>query len=302
MRKIENIFIKMQPIIEQSLNEFIDSNGNIPKTGRKPKFSDVNIITLCLSAEFLSIDSENRLFDMVTNSHFFKDRSIIDRSNFSRRRRKLYPYMNIALEFLSTKLAPAENTFIIDSLPVEVCRFARARRAKICKESFETAPDFGYCASQRTTFFGYKLHALCGIDGVFRKIDLSKGNVADIHYLQDVRAFLSDCTIIGDKGYLSSEVQQDLFQTDRIRLFTPKRSNQMNYQKYPTLFRRLRKRIETLFSQLCDQFMIKRNYAKSFSGVATRILSKILSLTVAQYFNKFVTNKPMNEIKYAFSN
>jgi len=302
MRKIEIIFEKMSPIVKLSLSEVTDSNGNIPKTGRKPKFSDVNVITLCLSAEFLSIDSENRLFDLISNSRFFKERSLIDRSSFTRRRRKLYPYMNIVLKFLSNKLAPEENTWIIDSLPVEVCRFARARRAKICKDSFETAPDFGYCASQRTTFYGYKLHALCGINGVFRKIDLSKGSIADIHYLQDVRASLSNCTIIGDKGYLSANVQQDLFQTNRIKLYTPKRSNQPNYQKYPAVFRRLRKRIETLFSQLCDQFMIKRNYAKSFSGVATRIISKIVSLTVAQYFNKFVNHKPMNEIKYAFSN
>jgi len=28
-----------------------------------------------------------------------------------------------------------------------------------------------------------------------------------------------------------------------------------------------RKRIEALFSQLCDQFMIRRSYAKTFEGV-----------------------------------
>ena len=301
MHKIENIFEKMYPIVKLSLSEVTDNNGNIPKTGRIPKFSDVSLITLCLSAEFLSLDSENRLFDLISNSHFFKERSLIDRSSFSKRRRKLYPVMNRALEYIANEIAPDEDTLIVDSLPVEVCRFARARRSKICKENFETVPAFGYCASQRATFYGYKLHALCGINGVFRKIDLSKGNVADIHYLQDVRAFLSDCTVLGDKAYLNQDLQQDLFQTNRINLYTPRRSNQPDYQKYPVVFRRLRKRIETLFSQLCDQFMIKRNYAKSFSGVAARVMSKIVSLTVTQYFNKFVNHKPINEIKYAFS-
>lgn len=300
MRKIENIFEKMLPIVQKSLTEFTDSKGNIPKNGRKPKFSDVKVITLSLSAEFLSIDSENRLFHMIEKSKYFFDQDIIERSCFSRRRRKLYPYMNKVLEYLSFKLAPTEDAFIVDSLPVEVCRFARARRTKICKENFETAPDFGYCASQRTTFFGYKLHALCGVDGIFRKIDLSKGSIADIHYLQDVRQYLTDCTLLGDKGYLNAQIQQDLFDTNRIKLYTPKRSNQRGYQKYPVVFRRLRKRIETLFSQLCDQFMMKRNYAKSFSGIAVRVLSKIVSLTIAQYFNKFVTKRPINEIKYAF--
>lgn len=37
-------------------------------------------------------------------------------------------------------------------------------------------------------------------------------------------------------------------------------------KKQSYAFRRSRKRIETLFSQLCDRFMIRRNYTKSFEG------------------------------------
>ena len=40
------------------------------------------------------------------------------------------------------------------------------------------------------------------------------------------------------------------------------------------LFRRFRKRIETIFSQLCDQFMIRRNYAKTFDGFKTEYRQK----------------------------
>ena len=32
------------------------------------------------------------------------------------------------------------------------------------------------------------------------------------------------------------------------------RINQANYKKQPFVFRKLRKRMDTLFSQLCDQF------------------------------------------------
>ncbi|MGV4436631.1 IS982 family transposase, partial [Ornithobacterium rhinotracheale] len=55
--------------------------------------------------------------------------------------------------------------------------------------------------------------------------------------------------------------------------------------------------IETLFSQLCDQFMIRRNYAKSFEGFKTRILAKITSLTTIQYLNKFVFHSNINNLK-----
>jgi hypothetical protein len=63
-------------------------------------------------------------------------------------------------------------------------------------------------------------------------------------------------------------------------------------------FAKARKRIETVFSQLCDQFMIIRNYAKQTKGLFTRIIGKISALTVLQYINK-INNRPIGQIKYA---
>ncbi|MBY0066795.1 transposase, partial [Empedobacter falsenii] len=105
------------------------------------------------------------------------------------------------------------------------------------------------------------------------------------------------CVLLGDRGYLSQTIQIDLFNEANIRLETPKRSNQKEYkpQFYP--FKKYRKRIETLFSQLCDQFMIRRNYAKTFEGFKTRILAKITALTVVQYINKTYFNQNINNLK-----
>ncbi len=83
---------------------------------------------------------------------------------------------------------------------------------------------------------------------------------------------------------------------------------QDKYKKQPYVLRKSRKRIETLFSQLCDQFMtclparqVRRNYAKSFAGFRTRIVSKISALTILQYLNKFFNNRPLNHIKHALA-
>ena len=108
---------------------------------------------------------------------------------------------------------------------------------------------------------------------------------------------MSDCVVLGDRGYLSESIQLDLFQTVNVTLETPKRMNQKNYKPQPYIFRKSRKRIETLFSQLCDQFMIRRNYAKSFQGFKTRILAKITALTLVQFINKFIFERPINNIK-----
>ncbi|MBN4081215.1 IS982 family transposase [Caldithrix abyssi] len=158
---------------------------------------------------------------------------------------------------------------------------------------------FGFCAAQQQTYYGYKLHGVCTMGGVITDFDLSKANMADIHYLNDIRDQYHDCILLGDKGYLSNELQTELFEKNRLLLKTPMRSNQKQFKKQPAVFRRVRKRIETIFSQLCDQFMIRRNYAKTFIGLATRVLSKITAFTLLQYINKFITNRPLNHVKHA---
>lgn len=146
-------------------------------------------------------------------------------------------------------------------------------------------------------YYGYKLHAVYSVQGVIGSVDISPASVHDIHFLKDIQYQMTDCTILGDKGYLSAEYQLNLFEKVNIKLETPMRKNQKDYKDQPYIFRKSRKRIETLFSQLCDQFMIRRNYAKSFSGFKTRILSKITALTVVQYINKFYFGRNINNLK-----
>jgi len=43
--------------------------------------------------------------------------------------------------------------------------------------------------------------------------------------------------------------------------------------------------------------MIRRNYAKTFEGFKTPILSKTTALTIVQAINEFVLGRNMNNIK-----
>jgi hypothetical protein len=115
--------------------------------------------------------------------------------------------------------------------------------------------------------------------------------------LKDVKMTYSKCTLLGDMGYLSAEIQLNLFETVQINLQTPMRKNQLDYVEQPYVFKKGRKRIETLFSQMCDQFRIRENFAKTFVGFKTRIISKITAITLIQHLNKFVFNRPINNLK-----
>lgn len=270
------------------------SNENLLSYQRRtPKLKDLELISLALTAEFMGIDSENHLFRQIPKTIKCK----IERSVYNRRKRRLANSINDLRMKIAKSFNEFEKFLIIDSMPVEVCKLSRSSTSKICKDVDYCYPNRGFCASQQMHFYGYKLHAVCSVNGVFQSIDLSPASVHDIHYLKDIKEQLSDCTLLGDKGYLSAEIQIDLFNYANIELETPKRMNQKDYKPQFYLFKKQRKRIETLFSQLCDQFMIRRNYAKTFEGFKTRLLSKITALTVVQFINKEYFNRNINNLK-----
>ena len=102
------------------------------------------------------------------------------------------------------------------------------------------------------------------------------------------------------KDISGADVQLDLFETAHIRLECPYRLNQKDWKPTFIPFAKARKRIETIFSQLSDQFLIIRNYAKITNGLFARIIGKISALTVSQYAN-YINNKPIGRIKYALN-
>jgi len=277
----------------------INADGNFKFYPRPPKLSDCQIIALCITTESIGIDSENYLFGKFNKDYKADFTNLIHRCNFNRRRKILAPYLQRLNQILADRMNESENTFIVDSIPVPICKIAREKSSKVCRENFQTAPDKGYSAVNKAWYFGYKLHLVTSVKGVFHSMDLSKASVHDIHYLNDIKySGLNNCTLIGDKGYLSKTYQADLFNTARIELKTPMRNNQQKKERFEPLFRRFRKRIETLFAQLCDQFMLKRNYAKTSAGLSVRLLTKFTGIICLQFINN---NKPLNHLKHALA-
>lgn len=297
MHNLYAIFAKFLHICKEFSDNLVTEHGNIPRPGVVPRFSDLEVVSLSLTMESIGLDSENYLFPKL-GEYSNELPHLISRRQFNDRRKLTANLCKEIRERIVTEIDGGEEFFCIDSKPIEVCRIARAKRCKVGKDDYERSPAFGYCASQKLYYYGYKLHAVCGLNGVIHSFDLTKANVHDIHYLQDVKYEYQDCSLFGDKGYIGTEVQLDLFESANIKLEVPYRLNQKNWKPTFIPFAKARKRIETLFSQMCDQFMMIRNYAKDVNGIFTRIISKISALTILQYINK-MNNRPIGRIKYA---
>ena len=131
--------------------------------------------------------------------------NLISRRQYNDRRKTTSSLCNAIRERMVSEMDGGEDYFCIDSKPIEVCRIARSKRCSMGKKDFSKAPGVGYCASQSMYYYGYKLHAVCGLSGVIHSFDLTKASVHDIHYLKDVKVDYSNCTVIGDRGYISAK-------------------------------------------------------------------------------------------------
>ncbi|PWJ52847.1 DDE family transposase [Dyadobacter jejuensis] len=150
-------------------------------------------------------------------------------------------------------------------------------------------------------YYGFKMQLMITQKGVPISIGITSANVHDVNYLAELdnKKQLSDFELIADKGHLSVHYQTTLFEEDKIRLITPLRSNMFSRKnEWNSFYRYIRKRIETLFSQLCDQMMFKRNYSKSLDGLLSRVVAKVNAVAVLQFLN-FKNNRPINLLKTA---
>ncbi len=176
-----NNFTRNYEIILETLQQ-IEGKMNFRNQKRQPKLSDIELIAIDLTSEFLGIDSERDLFRKLPVDLFSK----VERSVYNRRKRGLFYYREQLRKKLANQIGTSDY-YIVDSMLLEVCKLSRSLRSRICKEVCETAPNKGYCASQGNNYYAYKLHAVCTIDGVFTDFDLTQASVHDIHFLKNIK-------------------------------------------------------------------------------------------------------------------
>ena len=81
-------FVKILEIYKQFSENLVNESGNVPRRGPVPKFSDLEVVALSLTAETESIDSEKWLFDYKLQEYKDCIPNLISRRQFNDRRKK----------------------------------------------------------------------------------------------------------------------------------------------------------------------------------------------------------------------
>ena len=300
MHDLYVIYRKVKRCVRSVTKEYLDFSENVEFYPNAPKMSDLEIISLAITAECLSIDSENLLFSKLKKDYSKQFPNLIHRTRYNVRRKRLNEWILYCADIWSQRIKDDNALFIVDSIPIAVCKICRAPRSTICrKDSDEVKAAHGFDSTIRQWFCGYRLHLIVSTSGVYQEMRLLPANRHDLDFLKEMKqTHLEKCCLIGDKAYRSQPLQMSLFEDWGIDLSVPYRSNQKDYVEYPYHLKIERKRIETVFSQYCDDLMLKRNYAKSYFGLESRIRTKIAAMTFKQYWN-YINGNKISRTKHA---
>jgi len=280
-----------------------ESSRFFSRPGPQPICSDSELMAMALIGECRGWHMETELLSCWEEyRHLFPH--IPSQSRFNRRRRNLMQATNLIRQVILRNMdLSLDCQCIIDSLPIPVVQFHLVPASTGDWKAYEAT--FGKAITKKQTIFGYRLHLLVGMSGLILDFELTSANCSDLEAGFELLNEHTDLEVLGDKAYISSSKAIELWEKNRISLYTIPRSNQK--QKVSEAFQHLhnaaRQLIETVNGQLAGQFGIEKNFAHSFWGLCTRLYSKLTAHTLCIFINRLLGKPNFLQIKtLAFPN
>jgi hypothetical protein len=201
----------------------------------------------------------------------------IPRLSISRFNRRLHHILDTLHELLEWLLSvfPRDDLFIIDSMPLPVCKIARAGRcSKVKGKHFR-----GYCAAKKEHYFGCKLHWICDTAGLpigFVILPAASHDLTPIHELSGLLP--TGSRLLGDKAYNCDHDENLCYFFAGVELIPLHRANMTpNSAEQRTLLREFRGVIETAHSQL-EKMGVQRLHARTMAGFLLKLFVSLLAL------------------------
>jgi hypothetical protein len=272
-----------------------------PENGIDPKLSDAELVTLAVMQALCGFTSEARWLRHARAHlrHLFP--YLPQQPGYNKRLRAAASLIRHCIRALAASTAIwTDDVWVVDSTPVECGRSREtARRSDLAGWA-----EYGYCASHSRYFWGLRLHLICTLHGLpiafaltGAKADEREVLTAMLSASPDLLATRPDQTLIGDKNYYGRGFEADMAAAG-IKLLRPARKGEPA-RAGAHLFKPLRQIIESVNDTFKGQLDLEAHGGHTPSGVAVRILQRILALTAAIWHND-TTGQPIRRSLTAF--
>src|SRR6266545_8054402 len=234
---------------------------------------DSEILTVAVVAAKYYQNHPERALCVLREAHYLSGR--LDLTRFNRRLHKLADWLAFIATTLGEVLCTGE-VFVIDSLPVPVCRRVRARR---CRKVRGRA-YCGDCAAKKEKFFGWRLHLICTPSGIPVSFQLVPAAFHELTPLHELAVVLPPGTrLFGDKAYNSALDEATVLAETGVRLIPIRKANMQPHAWFvdDIELQDYRHTIETVNSQ-CEKMGLERLYARTNPGFELKVLASIIAL------------------------
>ena len=261
-----------------------------PAVGIAPSLSDAELATLAVLQALLGLGSEAR-FIRYAHTHLGPWFPYVpQRSGYNKRLRRAGEMMRHVIAALARECPSFhDDVWLADSTPVECGR----SRSTASRSDLAGWAAYGYCASHSRWFWGLRLHLITTPSGLPIAYALAPANTDERDTCLDMIAAAGIARagqiLIADKGYRSARFEHGLDAVG-IALIRPATKGEPA-RPGRRFLRPLRQIIESVNQTLKAQLGLERHHGRTRSGVAARILQRILALTAAIWHNQ-TTQQP----------
>ena len=254
--------------------------------GVQPSMDNSEIITLVLMMDYFPFPGETQFLAFIKANYHQWFPHLLTQSQFNRRLRKLAHIIENLRRSWVLQLGAADATnFIIDTKPIPVVGYNRNK----LKSDFEGSASYGYCATRKMKYFGYKLVIICTLNGIPIAYDLVPANTDERKAAQGVLTVVQGCNIYADKGFIGQDWQQQISTQTGNQIFTVARANQLKQRKQEVkrLIGRIRQRIEGVFHEIQNTGRNPERFLnKTIGGLNTHMAAKVASHTLRVLLRK----------------
>jgi Transposase DDE domain len=275
---LDTFIVATYCLIDDLLDEVL-ADRRLRERGPHPTLNDREVITMEVVGEFLGIDTDKGIFEYFRGHYeeWFPALGRVHRTTFTRQAANLWSLKRRLWRRLLGRVGHAEGLFLVDSFAVPVCSFAKAPR----HESFSGIASLGYDAMAKSVFYGFDFHLRVAWPGVIVEATLAPADVHDRWVAEyDLLAGVGEGSlVIGDTNYSSPVLKESLARYG-VDLLAPKKTSKKRLRHpWPAWLTAVRRRIETVISQLAERYRAKRVRARDLWHLTSRFFRKVLSHT-----------------------
>jgi hypothetical protein len=243
----------------------------------RASLTDAEVLSIAVLAALYFQNHHERAVYVLPRMGYFRHR--LSASRFNRRLHQLAGWLPMIISVLS-ELSKGGTVYIIDSIPMPVCRRVRAGRCKKVRGRVYC----GWCAAKKERFFGWRLHLICtphGLPVAFEMLPAAFHDLTPIHEL--TFALPEEVTLFADKAYNTLAEEKAILDDISVRLLPVRRKNMKQHHWMDQWdLGEYRHSIETTNSQL-EKMGIERLYARTNLGFDIKVHASLLALACTNW-------------------